>query len=124
MMSTRILDRERLARRMADETERFAAEHPRSHALHERAKASLLDGVPMNWMVRWAGPFPLFVEEASGARFTCVDGHGNVLMPCGRCRQLLYENGGPGLLLWTVSGVRTMDEVLPDAFGPDALDLS
>ena len=75
MMSTRILDRARLAGLMADETERFAAEHPRSHALHERAKASLLDGVPMNWMVRWAGPFPLFVEEASGARFTCVDGH-------------------------------------------------
>ena len=75
MMSRRILDRARLAGLMADETERFAAEHPRSHALHERAKASLLDGVPMNWMVRWAGPFPLFVEQASGARFTCVDGH-------------------------------------------------
>ena len=60
---------------MAEETARFAADHPRSRALHERARASLLDGVPMNWMVRWAGPFPLFVEEASGARFTCVDGH-------------------------------------------------
>jgi glutamate-1-semialdehyde 2,1-aminomutase len=60
---------------MAEESARFATEHPRSQALHERAKASLLDGVPMNWMVRWAGPFPLFVEEASGARFTCVDGH-------------------------------------------------
>jgi glutamate-1-semialdehyde 2,1-aminomutase len=75
MMSTRTLDRARLAGLMADEIERFAVEHPRSHALHERAKSSLLDGVPMNWMVRWAGPFPLFVEEASGARFTCVDGH-------------------------------------------------
>jgi cytidine deaminase len=54
--------------------------------------------------------------------FTCVDGKGDVLVPCGRCRQLLYENGGPGLLLWTVSGIKTMDEVLPDAFGPDDLD--
>jgi cytidine deaminase len=53
--------------------------------------------------------------------FTCVDGHGNVLMPCGRCRQLLWEAGGPGLLLETVSGVRPMTEVLPDAFGPDDL---
>ncbi len=53
--------------------------------------------------------------------FTCVDGRGEVLMPCGRCRQLLYENGGPELLLMTVSGVRRMDEVLPDAFGPDNL---
>ena len=53
--------------------------------------------------------------------FVCVNGDGDVIMPCGRCRQLLYENGGPGLLVWTVSGVRTMDEVLPDAFGPDDL---
>ena len=53
--------------------------------------------------------------------FVCVDGAGAVLMPCGRCRQLLFENGGPDLLLWTVSGIRTMDEVLPDAFGPDDL---
>ncbi|GAA4734816.1 cytidine deaminase [Nocardioides endophyticus] len=54
--------------------------------------------------------------------FVCVNGDGAVIMPCGRCRQLLYENGGPELLLWTVSGIRTMDEVLPDAFGPDDLD--
>ena len=55
--------------------------------------------------------------------FACVNGNGDLLMPCGRCRQLLIENGGPDLLLLTVSGVRRMDEVLPDAFGPDALDL-
>ncbi len=53
--------------------------------------------------------------------FVCVDGDGAVIMPCGRCRQLLSENGGPGLLLQTVSGVRRMDEVLPDAFGADDL---
>ncbi len=51
----------------------------------------------------------------------CVDGEGTVIMPCGRCRQLLYENGGADLLLMTVSGVKRMDEVLPDAFGPDDL---
>ena len=59
-----------------------------------------------------------------GGRLThvvCVNGSGEVLMPCGRCRQLLWENGGPGLLLWTVTGVRPMSEVLPDAFGPDDL---
>ncbi len=55
--------------------------------------------------------------------FVCVNGAGEVIMPCGRCRQLLWENGGPELLLMTVSGVRPMTEVLPDAFGPDALDL-
>ena len=53
--------------------------------------------------------------------FVCVDGHGEVLMPCGRCRQLLYEHRAPGMQLLTVSGVRTMDRVLPDAFGPENL---
>ena len=53
---------------------------------------------------------------------SCVDQNGESLMPCGRCRQLLMENGGPELLLLTVSGVRRMDEVLPDAFGPHDLD--
>ena len=53
--------------------------------------------------------------------FVCVDAAGSVIMPCGRCRQLLWENGGADLLVLTVSGVRRMDEVLPDAFGPDDL---
>ncbi len=54
--------------------------------------------------------------------FVCVDGDGRTLMPCGRCRQLLSEHAVPGMLLETVSGVRTIDEVLPDAFGPRDLD--
>ena len=54
--------------------------------------------------------------------FTCVDGNGNILMPCGRCRQLLFEHSAPGMLLETVSGVKTIDEVLPDAFGPRDLE--
>ena len=69
------VDRDRLARLLAAELDRFALAHPRSGKLHERAKASLLDGVPMNWMNEWASPFPLFVERASGAGFRCVDGH-------------------------------------------------
>jgi glutamate-1-semialdehyde 2,1-aminomutase len=69
------VDRDRLARLMSAELDRFARAHPRSGKLHEQAKASLLDGVPMNWMSEWASPFPLFVDEASGARFRCVDGH-------------------------------------------------
>src|SRR4051794_758687 len=54
--------------------------------------------------------------------FVCVNGAGEVIMPCGRCRQLLWENGGPALELLTVSGVRPMTEVLPDAFGPEDLE--
>ena len=53
--------------------------------------------------------------------FACVNGSGAIIMSCGRCRQLLWENGGPDLLVLTGSGVRRMDEVLPDAFGPDNL---
>ncbi|HXF02035.1 MAG TPA: cytidine deaminase [Arthrobacter sp.] len=55
------------------------------------------------------------------AAFSCVDRDGNALMPCGRCRQLLYEFRAPGMLLMTPAGVKTMDDVLPDAFGPQHL---
>ena len=54
--------------------------------------------------------------------FTCVDGHGNILMPCGRCRQLLFEHSAEGMLLETVSGIKTIDEVIPDACGPRTLE--
>ncbi|WP_461170328.1 cytidine deaminase [Arthrobacter sp. Z1-15] len=56
------------------------------------------------------------------AAFVCVDGAGEILMPCGRCRQLLYEFRASAMQLMTVSGIRTMDEVLPDAFGPQHLE--
>ena len=52
----------------------------------------------------------------------CVDRNGAVVMPCGRCRQLLWEHGGPEMMLQTVRGVRRLDEVLPDAFGPADLE--
>jgi cytidine deaminase len=54
--------------------------------------------------------------------FACVDGTGAPLMPCGRCRQLLWEQGGPQLLVATGRGIVAMTEVLPDAF--DATDLA
>ncbi|WP_156224234.1 cytidine deaminase [Pseudactinotalea suaedae] len=53
--------------------------------------------------------------------FTCCDSRGMRLMPCGRCRQLLWEHGGPELLVDTVSGIKPMTEVLPDAFGQTEL---
>jgi glutamate-1-semialdehyde 2,1-aminomutase len=60
---------------MAREQKRFVDERPKSKALFERAGKSLLGGVPMNWMVKWAGAFPPFVREAQGAHFFDVDGH-------------------------------------------------
>lgn len=54
--------------------------------------------------------------------FACVNGNGETIMPCGRCRQLLHEHADDGMLLQTVSGIKTMAEVLPDAWGREELD--
>jgi glutamate-1-semialdehyde 2,1-aminomutase len=71
----RVIDRSRLQTLMEREQKRFVAERPKSKALFDRARKSLLAGVPMNWMVKWAGAFPPFVREAQGASFFDVDGH-------------------------------------------------
>ncbi len=70
-----MIDRDRLGRLRAAEEETFATKHPRSAELAAEAGHSLLAGVPMPWMTRWAGAFPVFVDDARGARFTDVDGH-------------------------------------------------
>jgi glutamate-1-semialdehyde 2,1-aminomutase len=70
-----VIDRARLAELRAREERAFADAHPRSRVLAERAGTHLLGGVPMNWMRRWPGAFPVFVDEAQGARFTDVDGN-------------------------------------------------
>lgn len=69
------VDRRRLRSLLADEERRFASCHPRSRELFERARRSLLGGVPMHWMTRWAGGFPVFADRAEGAYLTDVDGH-------------------------------------------------
>lgn len=69
-----MIDRDRIAALRADEERRFVQTHPKSQSLAEQAGASLLAGVPMPWMTRWAGAFPLFCESASGARLVDVDG--------------------------------------------------
>ena len=66
--------KQRASELLARELERFERTHPRSRELSERARRSLLSGVPMHWMMRWAGGFPVFAVEASGARFRDVDG--------------------------------------------------
>src|ERR1700751_5981202 len=68
------IDREKLKQLRERETKRFVAEHPKSAALYRTAQDSLLGGVPMNWMRKWAGAFPIFVARAKGAHFTDVDG--------------------------------------------------
>src|SRR4030088_1370657 len=69
------LDRTRLKSLMEREQKRFVAERPKSKSIYDRGKKSLLSGVPMNWMVKWAGTFPPVVREAQGAHFYDQDGH-------------------------------------------------
>jgi len=69
------ISRERLRSLSESEQQKFISERPKSKALFERARKSLLGGVPMNWMVKWAGAFPPFVREAHGAELFDVDGH-------------------------------------------------
>src|ERR1700732_4589495 len=69
------IDRDRLKSLMQSEQQKFINERPKSKALFERARKSLLGGVPMNWMAKWAGAFPPFVRAAHGAEFFDGDGH-------------------------------------------------
>ena len=71
----RTIDRTRLQSLIQREQQKFVADRPKSATLFERARKSLLGGVPMNWMAKWAGAFPPFVREARGAEFFDVDGH-------------------------------------------------
>src|SRR4029077_3695252 len=69
------IDRDRVRSLLEAERARFVAAHPRSEGRATRARGRLLGGVPMNWMARGPGPFPLFVAEARAGRFVDIDGH-------------------------------------------------
>lgn len=72
---TNTLDRNKLKKLLEAEESLFHKNHPKSYELYQRARKSLHGGVPMLWMIRWAGSFPVFVKEARGAHFTDVDGN-------------------------------------------------
>src|SRR6266498_3999772 len=72
---TKALDRSHLQFVLELEKQLFHKNHPKSYELYQRARKSLHSGVPMLWMIRWAGSFPVFVKEAKGAHFTDVDGN-------------------------------------------------
>jgi glutamate-1-semialdehyde 2,1-aminomutase len=69
------IDRDRLAALLERELTHFAGAHPRSRELFERARCSLIGGVPMPWMMRWAGGHPVFADHGRNARIVDVDGH-------------------------------------------------
>ncbi len=97
MLTPTGVDPDRLSALLERELAAFAERHPRTRSLHERARESLLEGVPMNWMVRWAGPFPLFLESASGAHATCADGHDYVDLCLGDTGAMA-GHGPPGVI--------------------------
>jgi len=69
------INRERLSNLLYSEEGKFRQSHPKSFELYQRARKSLQGGVPMLWMIRWAGTFPVFVKEGKGAHFIDVDGN-------------------------------------------------
>lgn len=71
----KVIDREKLRKLLVEEEFLFHQTHKKSFELYNRARKSLFGGVPMLWMIRWAGSFPIFVESASGSHFTDVDGN-------------------------------------------------
>ena len=69
------LNRSKLTELLKSEEQLFHKSHPKSYELYQRARKSLHGGVPMLWMIRWAGSFPVFVESAKDAHFTDIDGN-------------------------------------------------
>src|SRR3954447_859176 len=125
------IDRTRLEALLAAELDAFAAAHPRSRELHERAAASLLGGVPMPWMMRWAGGFPIAAARAAGASITDVDGHeyvdlclGDTGAMTGHAPEPVWRAAGDRLRRGTTMMLPTEDaavvgEQLRDRFGLD-----
>jgi len=70
-----MINRQRLAQLREVEERRFLQLHPKSGELYEKAKSNMPDGVPMSWMVKWPGAYPVFVDQAKGASFIDVDGN-------------------------------------------------
>jgi len=100
-------------RLLADELARFEREHPRSRELAERARGSLLAGVPMHWMVRWAGGFPVFASDARGARFRDVDGLEYVDFCLGDTGAMAGHSPGPTIRAVAEQAARGITLMLP-----------
>jgi glutamate-1-semialdehyde 2,1-aminomutase len=70
-----MIDKKKVEKLLEKESELFVKQHPNSFNLHKEAEKNFIDGVPMNWMVKWPGKYPLFIKSATGSRLTDVDGH-------------------------------------------------
>ena len=104
-----LMDRERAA---------FVQAHPRSRNLFERSRHSLLGGVPMHWMAKWPGGFPVVVEEAEGAHFRCADGHDYVDLCLGDTGAMSGHGPAPSVAAITAQLQRGMTTMLPTEDAP------
>ncbi|HEY5143925.1 MAG TPA: transaminase [Solirubrobacteraceae bacterium] len=111
-MSTAI-DGTRLGTLLERELERFQVENPRSRELFERARGSLVGGVPMPWMMLWAGGFPVFAETAAGARITDVDGHEYIDFALGDTGAMAGHSPGPTAAAVALQAARGITTMLP-----------
>ena len=110
-----------LAELQAREEARFVATHPRSRELAERARETLFEGVPMPWMRKWPGGFPVFVQEAEGARFVDVDGIEYVDFCLGDTGAMTGHAPEPTLRAIAEQAAKGITFMLPSE---DALDVS
>ncbi len=107
------LDRTRLAHLMAEEVAHFEAARPQSRAQSEKARESMPDGVPMLWMAKWPGPWPVYVESAQGAHFTCVDGIDHVDLCLGDTGAMVGHSPEPTVRAVTAQLARGITTMLP-----------
>jgi glutamate-1-semialdehyde 2,1-aminomutase len=102
------------------EVARFVAERPRSAELFARAGQHLHGGVPMSWMSKWPGPFPVFVDSACGAHFTCVDGIDHVDLCLGDTGAMCGHSPGPTVARVREQLGRGITSMLPTADAAEA----
>jgi glutamate-1-semialdehyde 2,1-aminomutase len=102
-----------LAELHAREEARFVEAHPRSRALAEQARATMFEGVPMPWMQKWPGGFPVFVREAEGAHFVDVDGIEYVDFCLGDTGAMTGHAPGPTLRAIAEQSARGITSMLP-----------
>jgi glutamate-1-semialdehyde 2,1-aminomutase len=107
------------------ELERFAATHPRSGELRDAAADSLLSGVPMNWMTRWPGAFPVVFDSAAGASLTDVDGNSYVDFCLGDTGAMAGHSPAPTVAAAAVRMSRGITTMLPsEDAGPVGAELT
>ena len=112
------VDRELLARLMERELARFRRERPRSLAQWERSRASLLCGVPMTWMTRWVGGFPIVVEHAEGASLVDIDGHEHIDFCLGDTGAMTGHSPAPAVAAIERQAARGITAMLPGEDAP------